>query len=275
MSSCALPPSAGSSGCNGGSSLSLESSYPGTRNRIRCIGQLNSIHLFSHTKRQQLFDSLQCLMQDLMSASLRSSISGSGQQTFFEVQFPENLVRVLIYPFSRNHPDDNSKSPVSFDNMLEIFNQLGIYIGKKDFKKNSGPLKLTESFLRSQKPNYIKWQQAWKNSIKHYTPCMTPEYDNVPVEGVIEIWDPRLKASQIKTIKISPMFGADVLLLYKEANEAHPAPAVVKSQEAAESLRTVVSMYIKFMLVTTRHGCSQMMMKVQPLPVPLPPVPRW
>ncbi len=81
---------------------------------------------------------------------------------------------------------------------------------------------------------------------------MTPEYDDVPVEGVIEKWDPKIKTSQIKTIKISPMFGADVVRLYKEANEAHPATTVVKSQEAAESLGAVVGMDIKFMV-----GCDQ------------------
>jgi hypothetical protein len=37
MSSSALPPSAGSSECNGGSTSLLESSYPGTRNKIKCI----------------------------------------------------------------------------------------------------------------------------------------------------------------------------------------------------------------------------------------------
>jgi hypothetical protein len=94
--------------------------------------------------------------------------------------------------------------------MVEIFNQLGIYIGKKDFIKDFWT---TESFLRSQKPNYIKWQQAWKNRIKHFTPRVTPEYDDVPVEGVIEKWYPKLKSSQIKTIKISPRFGADVVRL--------------------------------------------------------------
>jgi hypothetical protein len=61
-----------------------------------------------------------------MSVSLRSSISGKSRQLkFFEVQFPEILVCVLIHSFSRNHPDDNSESPVSFDDMLEILNQLG------------------------------------------------------------------------------------------------------------------------------------------------------
>jgi hypothetical protein len=92
--------------------------------------------------------------------------------------------------------------------MVEIFNQLGIYIGKKDFKKKFWT---TESFLMSQKPHYIKLQKAWKNLIKHYTPRVTPEYDDVPVEGVTEKWNPKLKTSQIKTIKTSTMFGADVV----------------------------------------------------------------
>jgi hypothetical protein len=99
--------------------------------------------------------------------------------------------------------------------MLEIFNQLAMYIGKKDFKKDFWS---TEIFLRHQKPNYIKWQQAWQNSITHYTPRGTnytprdthytprdtPAYDDVPVdsEGVIEKWDPKIKPSQIKTVKL-------------------------------------------------------------------------
>ena len=58
-------------------------------------------------------------------------------------------------------------------------------------------------------------------------------------------------SSQIKTIKISPMFGADVVRLYKEANEAHPATTVVKTIDAAEKLRAVVGMDIKYMV-----GCD-------------------
>jgi hypothetical protein len=67
---------------------------------------------------------------------------------------------------------------------------------------------------------------------------------------VIEKWDPKIKMSQIKTVKISPMFGADAVRLYKDANEAHPATAAVKSLEAAEKLRAVVGM--KFMV-----GCDK------------------
>jgi hypothetical protein len=76
-------------------------------------------------------------------------------------------------------------------------------------------------------------------------------YEDVPVEGVIEKWDPKATKSAIKTIKMSPMFGADVVRLDKEANEAHPASTAVKSQAAVENLRAVVGMDIKFML-----GCD-------------------
>ncbi len=42
-----------------------------------------------------------------------------------------------------------------------------MYIGKKleDFKKDFSS---TEIFLRHQKPNFIKWQQAWQNRIADY-----------------------------------------------------------------------------------------------------------
>ncbi len=70
-----------------------------------------------------------------------------------------------------------------------------MYIGKKDLKKDFWG---TEIFLRHQKPNYIKWQQAWQNSITHYsdyTPRDTPAYDDVPVEGLIEKWAPSVDPS--------------------------------------------------------------------------------
>jgi hypothetical protein len=63
---------------------------------------------------------------------------------------------------------------------------------------------------------------------------------------------PVAQKSQIKTMKISPIVDADVVRLYKDANEAHPATTVVKSQEAAGSWRAVVDMDIKFMV-----GCNQ------------------
>jgi hypothetical protein len=56
---------------------------------------------------------------------------------------------------------------------------------------------------------------------------------------------------QIKNIKISLLFGADIVRLYKEANGAHPATMAVTSQAAAEHLRAVVGIDIKFML-----GCD-------------------
>ena len=117
----------------------------------------------------------------------------------------------MIHPFSRNTPSDKSKCPVSFDDVVEIFNQLGIYLAVHDWKKNFWD---TEKFR-----------------IKHYTPRTKPAYDDVPVDGLIEKWNPKLarSVSQIKTIPISPMFGPEIVALYKLANEKHPACTVVKS----------------------------------------------
>ncbi len=173
--------------------------------------------------------------------SLCGSITGNSGKHLDENGI---LFIVLIHPFSRNHPDDSSEPPVTFDDMLETFNQLAMYISKEDFKKDFWS---TEIFLHHQKPNYIKLQQAWQNRITHYTPRDTPAYDDVPVEGVIEEWDPKIKTSQIKTVKISPMFGADAVRRYKDANETQPATAAVKSLEAADKLRAVIGMDIKFM----------------------------
>jgi hypothetical protein len=55
---------------------------------------------------------------------------------FWYAEFFRFFLLVLIHRFFRNHPDDDSESPVSYDDMLEIFNQTSIYIGKKDFKKD-------------------------------------------------------------------------------------------------------------------------------------------
>ena len=60
------------------------------------------------------------------------------------------LVRALIHPFSRNHPDDNSESPVSFDDMLEnIQPARHVYRQERLQKKISGALKYSYA-IRSQ-----------------------------------------------------------------------------------------------------------------------------
>ena len=126
-----------------------------------------------------------------------------------------------------------------------------MFVAKKNFKTNFWD---TESFLKHHKAGFVKWQKAWSNRIKHYTPREKPEYDLVPVDGISEKWDTKIAKGtpQIKTIKISPMFGADVVRQYKAANEAHPPGTAVKSEESAEKLRAVVSLDIRFMV-----GCDQ------------------
>ena len=108
--------------------------------------------------------------------------------------------------------------------------------------------------MKHHKVGFVKWQKAWSNRIKHYTPREKPDYDLVPVDGIIEKWDTKIAKGtpQIKTIKISPMFGADVVRQYKAANEAHPPGTAVKSEESAEKLRAVVGLDIRFMV-----GCDQ------------------
>jgi hypothetical protein len=120
--------------------------------------------------------------------------------------------------------------------MIEVYNQTAIFIGKKNYSKNFWD---SEAFLRQMKQPYVKWQNAWKNRIQYYTPCYKPAHKDVDIVEIIETSDPKAKkdVSQLKTIKMSPLFGQDIVKLYKAANEAHPASPVVKSLVAAENLR--------------------------------------
>jgi hypothetical protein len=51
--------------------------------------------------------------------------------------------------------------------MLELYNQLSIYIGTKEFKSKILDI---QPMIRSLQPNWKRWQKAWGNRIKHYTP---------------------------------------------------------------------------------------------------------
>ena len=136
--------------------------------------------------------------------------------------------------------------------MIEIFNLTAIYIGKKDYKRNFWD---SEGFLKLMKPKYVKWQNAWKNRILNYTPRYKPAHKDVELNGIIENWDPKAKGKEAnppQTIKMSPLFGPDVVKLYKAANEAHPASTPVKSLDAAENLRALVGLDLKFMV-----GCDE------------------
>ena len=82
--------------------------------------------------------------------------------------------------------------------MIEVFNQIAIFIGKKSYSKNFWE---TEAFLRLTKPKYVKWQNAWQNRILHYTPRYKPAHKDVDLNGIIETYDPKAKkeVSQVKT----------------------------------------------------------------------------
>jgi hypothetical protein len=134
--------------------------------------------------------------------------------------------------------------------MVKLFNQTSIYIGNKDFKKNFWD---TQPFLKSLQPNWNKWHNAWKNRIKHYTPRTKPQQADVDVKGIIEKWNPKKPkgGSQVTTTLVSPMFGPDVVDQYRECNDSHTPTAPIKTADAAEALRKLVALDIKFMI-----GCD-------------------
>ena len=140
---------------------------------------------------------------------------------------------------------------MSLDDLLEVMNQAAIWIAKKDYKNDFWK---AESFLKVTLPKWKKWQKAWKNRITYYTPRVKPAtHSDVAIDGVIEEWDPKKPkgTSQIKTIMVSPMFGPEIVALYKKLNEKYDPAAQIKSKEAAESLRQLLATDIKFMI-----GCD-------------------
>jgi hypothetical protein len=92
---------------------------------------------------------------------------------------------------------------VAYDDMVELYNQTSIYIGKADFKPNFWD---TQPFLKSLLPNWKKWQKVWKNRITHYTPRTKPQHPDVDVAGIIQKWNAKKKSgeSQIETVADRP-----------------------------------------------------------------------
>jgi hypothetical protein len=86
----------------------------------------------------------------------------------------------------RNTPTDKAKSPVTYDDMVELYNHTSIYIGKADFKPNFWD---TQAFLKSLLPNGKKWQKVWKNCITNYPPRTKPQQPDVDVAGIVQKWN--------------------------------------------------------------------------------------
>ncbi len=76
------------------------------------------------------------------------------------------------------------------------------------------------------------------------------------VEGILEKWDKKKKAgaNQTATVRMSPMFGPEVVALYKTANEAYNPVFVIKPLEDADNLRLLVALDLKFII-----GCGFLM----------------
>ncbi len=129
-------------------------------------------------------------------------------------------------------PTDKAKSPVTFDDMVEFYNRLSIYIGKANFKPIFWD---TQPFLKSFLPNWKKWKKVWKNQFTNYTPRTKPEQPDVNVEGIIQKWSTKRKKdeSQIETISVSPMFGPEIVVQYRQYNEYYCPSAPIKTADAA------------------------------------------
>ena len=107
--------------------------------------------------------------------------------------------------------------------------------------------------MRNILPKWKKWQKVWKNRITHYTPRVDPKHSDVEIDGVIENWNPKKAKgeSQTTTVKISPLFGPDIVALYSSANSAYNPASPIKSAEDADVLRQLVAMDLRFMI-----GCD-------------------
>ncbi len=73
--------------------------------------------------------------------------------------------------------------------------------------------------------------------------------DEVEFTNMIELCDPKQKknASQCTSITVSPLFGPDIVQLYKDTNQKYKPTAPVKSTGAGVTLRALVSLDLKFM----------------------------
>ncbi len=94
---------------------------------------------------------------------------------------------------------------MTFDDMVGLYNQLSINMGKAEFKQNFWD---TQPLLKSLLPNWKKWQKVWKNSITNYTPLTKPQQPDVDVAGIIQEWNAKKKSgeSQIETVAVLPNF---------------------------------------------------------------------
>ena len=61
-------------------------------------------------------------------------------------------------------------------------------------------------------------QKVWKNRVLHYTPRTTLHHEDLTVGELIKKFDTKTAKSdpQIKNVKIPPMFGPNVVDLYKK-----------------------------------------------------------
>jgi hypothetical protein len=57
---------------------------------------------------------------------------------------------------------DTREAPITMDDMIEIYNQLSIYVGKNAFATDFWK---SEPFMKNVFPQWKDWQKNWKNRV--------------------------------------------------------------------------------------------------------------
>ncbi len=72
--------------------------------------------------------------------------------------------KIMHFCYGRNTPDDTTEAPVTFDDMIEIYNQFSTYLRMNLFSSFSTKLWKTEPFQKQTISMWKEWQEQWKNS---------------------------------------------------------------------------------------------------------------
>ncbi len=111
------------------------------------------------------------------------------------------------------------KPQSKLNDIIQIYNQLSIFVGKHAYITEFWK---SEPFMKNVFPQLKDWQKHWKNRVEHYLPRSRLVQIPCLTTNMIERWDPKKKkeANQYTLIKVSSLFGHDIVQLYKGANQA-------------------------------------------------------
>jgi hypothetical protein len=109
--------------------------------------ELGLAHELRARKREETLAPFKCVqMGDSDDSSSSQPTKDDFRRFWYDSERFLKLFLATEISCDRNTPTDKSKSLVTFDDMVELYNQLSIYIGKADFKPNFWD---TQPFLKS------------------------------------------------------------------------------------------------------------------------------